>query len=123
MPRTCTICRHPDRAAIEADLRAGITYRDVARRHKISKDALSRHWARHVSIHTAPVFAAITKVMALLNEAETAANWSANILTIREARRHLEEPGDAPRLGSAIVPPDVNAETRNCHDRDRDDRN
>ena len=45
MPRTCTICRHPQRHEIEADLQAGIPYRDVARRHDISQHALWRHRA------------------------------------------------------------------------------
>ena len=91
MPRTCTICRHPERHDIETDLRAGIPYRDLARRHNISKHALSRHRANHVSLHTATGFAAAIKIMALLDKAETDTTWNATLLTIREAHRYVEE--------------------------------
>jgi hypothetical protein len=41
MPRNCTVCLYPQRQEIEADLQAGLSYRDVARRYSISKDAVS----------------------------------------------------------------------------------
>jgi hypothetical protein len=91
MPRTCTICRHAKRYEIEADLQAGLPYRDVARRHGISKDAVSRHRASHVSLRTMPVLATATKIMALLNQAETASMWNTTLLTVREARHCLKE--------------------------------
>ena len=91
MPRTCTICRHAQRHEIEADLQAGLPYRDVARRHSISKDAVSRHRASHVSRHSATALATATKIMALLNQAETASMWNATLLTVREARHCVEE--------------------------------
>jgi hypothetical protein len=88
MARRCTVCRHPQRHEIEADLQARLPYRDVARRHSISKDAVSRHQASHVSLHTTP---ALTKIMALLNQAETASMWNATLVTVREARCCVEE--------------------------------
>lgn len=91
MPRTCTVCRHPERHDIEADLRAGTPCRDIARRHNISKDALLRHRVNHVALHTATALATAMEIKALLDKAEAAPNWNANILTIRDARRHLEE--------------------------------
>jgi hypothetical protein len=91
MPRTCTICRHPERHAIEADLRAGIPYRDIARRHNISKHALSRHRLNHLSRHTATALATTIKIKPLLDKAETAPTWNGTLLAIREARRCLEE--------------------------------
>jgi hypothetical protein len=91
MPRTCTICRHAKRHEIEADLQAGLPYRDVARRHSISKDAVSRHRASHVSLHTTPAVATARKIMALLDSAETAPTWNFGLLTIREARRCFED--------------------------------
>ena len=91
MPRTCTVCRHAKRHEIEADLQAGLPYRDVARRHSISKDAVSRHRASHVSLHTTPALATATKIIALLNQAETASMWNASLLTVREARHCVEE--------------------------------
>jgi hypothetical protein len=91
MPRPCTICVHLERHRIEADLRAGIAYRGVARRHSVSEHALWRHRVNHVSRDNAPALAIATNVMALLNAAEAAPNWNVNIFTIREARRCLEE--------------------------------
>jgi hypothetical protein len=91
MPRNCTVCRHPQRQEIEADLQAGLPYRDVARRYSISKDAVSRHRASHVSLHTTPALATVSKVMALLNQAETASMWNGTLVTVREARRCVEE--------------------------------
>ena len=49
MPRNCTVCLHPQRQEIEADLRAGLSCRAIAQKYAISKDAASRH-CRHVSL-------------------------------------------------------------------------
>jgi hypothetical protein len=43
MPRTCTICRHPKRETIDADLIAGISYRHIAAQNGTSSGALQRH--------------------------------------------------------------------------------
>jgi hypothetical protein len=49
MPRTCTVCAHPERQAIDRAL-VGVTspYRDIARQYGLSKDALLRHKADHL---------------------------------------------------------------------------
>ena len=91
MPRTCTICRHPERPDIEADLRVGLPYRDIARRHNISKHALWRHRTHHVSLHSATALATAGKIMALLDKAETSATWNTSLLTVREAHHCVEE--------------------------------
>jgi transposase len=91
MPRTCSICRSPRRHEIEADLQAGLSYRDVARRYNISKDAASRHRASHVSLHTTPALTTVTKIVALLDKAETDTTWNATLLRVREAHRYVEE--------------------------------
>jgi hypothetical protein len=91
MPRTCSICRSPRRHEIEADLQAGLSYRDVARRYNISKDAASRHRASHVSLHTTPALATVTKIRALLDNALAAATWNTTLLTVRETRHCVEE--------------------------------
>jgi hypothetical protein len=90
MPRTCTICRHPERHDIEANLKAGLPYRDVARRHSVSEHALWRHRSSHVSRHSATVTTTL-KVTALLDEAWTAPNWNVSLLKIREARHYVEK--------------------------------
>ncbi len=43
MPRTCTICRHPQRNEIDKALLAGAPLRDIARRFESSRAALFRH--------------------------------------------------------------------------------
>ena len=91
MPRTCKVCHHPERLDIEADLRGGIPYRDIARRHNLSKDTVSRHRANHMSRHTPTGLTAAKEIEALLYKAETSPTWNATVLTIREARRYVEE--------------------------------
>src|SRR5215207_9965376 len=48
MPMTCTVCLHPEREAIDRALVAGESYRDIARRQHISKDAIARHKSDHL---------------------------------------------------------------------------
>lgn len=48
MPRVCTVCAHPEREAIESQIVNQIGYRDIARRYRVSKDALARHRADHL---------------------------------------------------------------------------
>jgi hypothetical protein len=105
MPQSCTICRHPERLDIEADLRAFTPYRDIARRHDVSKDAVARHRAHHMPRHTETGLVAAREIMALLDKAEMSGSWNSTLLAIREARRYLEElmmlnltvPSSAPR--------------------------
>jgi hypothetical protein len=47
MPRQCTICNHPQRAAIDQALVAGQALRDIAGHHHLSKSALARHKEYH----------------------------------------------------------------------------
>ena len=47
MPRTCTVCRHPQRGEIEAALESGQSYRDTSSRFGVSKSALERHRGGH----------------------------------------------------------------------------
>ncbi len=48
MPRTCTVCSHPDRPAVDTALIAGEPYRDIARRFRVSKDAVARRKDEHL---------------------------------------------------------------------------
>jgi|SRR5262245_27251197 len=115
MPQTCTICRHPERDDIEAELRDGIPYRDIARQHHVSKDALSRHRANHMSRHTATGLAAAREIMAILDKAETSTTWNLTLLTIREARRYVEElmKLNLTVSGSRVAAPDADAKLKN----------
>jgi hypothetical protein len=79
------------RPDIETDLRAGTPYRDIARRHDVSKDALSRHRANHMPRHTETGLVAAREIVTLLDKAETSLNWNLTLLAVREARRYVEE--------------------------------
>lgn len=43
VPQRCTLCTHAKRAAIEQQIVAGTSYRDVAAHFRISKSAIERH--------------------------------------------------------------------------------
>lgn len=43
MPRTCTICSHPKRKAIEQSLVQGVSLRDIAGQFKTTKSTIERH--------------------------------------------------------------------------------
>jgi hypothetical protein len=90
MPRNCTICRHPERRDIDADLKAGMPYRAIAQRYSISKDAVSLH-RRHIPPQTRPALVTATKIVAFLDDAETSANFNVCLRMVQEARRCLKE--------------------------------
>jgi hypothetical protein len=72
-------------------LRADTPYRDIARRHSVSKDAyrdIARITWPDIQRRGSP---AAREIMTLLDKAETSPNWNAALLTIREARCYLEE--------------------------------
>jgi hypothetical protein len=48
MPRTCTVCRHPDRHAIDKALVAGQPFRNVSVRHGVTTAAVFRHTRGHL---------------------------------------------------------------------------
>ena len=48
MPRTCTLCRHPQRDQLDRALLAGDSYRHIASQYGTSTGALQRHKAEHL---------------------------------------------------------------------------
>ena len=48
MPRECTVCAHPERAAIDRALVAGEPAPRIAALRRVSADALLRHRANHL---------------------------------------------------------------------------
>jgi hypothetical protein len=51
VPRICTICSHPDRAAIDATVAAGAgSIRAIARQYRVTHDSLRRHNAEHLAV-------------------------------------------------------------------------
>src|SRR5262245_5613671 len=76
MPRTCTVCAHPDRPAIDADLVAGGSFRGIARHNGLSPDAVERHKRDHLP-------AALTRA----HEADEAADADALLAQVRQLQR------------------------------------
>jgi len=76
MPRTCTICSHPDRAALDTALVSGEALRGIARRYAVSEDALFRHRSDHIP-------AALTKA----KDAEVVADADTLLSQIRDLHR------------------------------------
>ena len=48
MPRRCTICTHPERAAIEKEIVAGTAFREISKRFEIGTPSLHRHKTSHL---------------------------------------------------------------------------
>lgn len=48
MPQTCSVCKHPERAAIDSALVAGEPLRDIAGRFSLGKSSLARHKLEHL---------------------------------------------------------------------------
>lgn len=106
MSMTCTVCRHPERAAIEQALIAGDAIRDVARQFALSKDAVMRHKAGHLPVKLVKAQDAKEasqaddllkevrllrgKAVALLLKAEQEGDYRTALQGIREARGCLE---------------------------------
>lgn len=53
MGRSCTICLHPERAAIDRALVSGTSFRDLAGQWSVTKSALHRHKQEHLPGHLA----------------------------------------------------------------------
>lgn len=48
MPRTCSICGHSERAAIDAAMAGAVSYRTIAQQYSVSPYALVRH-KKHIA--------------------------------------------------------------------------
>ncbi len=106
MPRTCTICTHPERPAIDAALVAGTANRRIAAQHAVSEQAVRRHQAEHVPAKLAKAQEAREvaqaddllrdvrvlrgKAVALLLKAEQAGDLRTALAGVREARGCVE---------------------------------
>ena len=120
MPRTCSICGHPDREAINSALVAGEPYRVVAQRFAASPDAVFRHRREHIAgllgkAAQAKEVADVTEAGSLLDQlralrrralgilaqAEAANDLRTALLALREARGTLET--EARVQGPAVV--------------------
>ncbi len=106
MPRTCTICTHPQRGDIDAALVAGEPYRSIAQRFAVSPDAVLRHKRDHLPAALVQARAAgavaraddlmsqvqqiQAKALDLLRRAEAEGDYRTALAGIREARGCLE---------------------------------
>lgn len=106
MPRPCSVCTHPEHAAIDAALVRGMACRELAALYRVSPDAMERHKAAHLPATLlkaqdaqeaaqaddllAQVRALQTRALAILDSAEAAGDLRTALGAIREARGTLE---------------------------------
>jgi transposase-like protein len=106
MPRSCTVCEHPEREAIECALVGGASNRSVASLYDVSEAAMRRHKGNHLPAKLVMAQAAEEvaeadslldqvqdlqgRALAILDKAETAGDLRTALGAIREARGNLE---------------------------------
>ena len=70
--RQCAVCRHPDRRRIELKRANGGTFETLASQFGLKRDALWRHWNRHVTDETkAGLIAGPLRIAALQERSES----------------------------------------------------
>ena len=123
MGRTCTVCQHGERPAIDRVLLSGVGYRDISGRFDLSKTAVARHRAEHIPATLARAKAAEDiadaddllaeldqlkrPALGILDRAEDADDLRTALSAIREARTTietlLEVAGELDRSGSVNI--------------------
>lgn len=79
MPRTCTVCGHPERAAIDRALVADAPLRGIAGQYGLGKSAVLRHKAEH-----------LPRLLRDARDAEEAATAAALLKDLRTLYRRAE---------------------------------
>lgn len=106
MPRHCTVCDHPQRAAIDQALVSGEAFRPIAARYGLSTGALVRHRTDHIPValvqaqeagevaRADDLLAAVRdlqeRTLAILSSAEEEDDHALALRAIGEARKNLE---------------------------------
>jgi hypothetical protein len=106
MPRSCTVCEHPDREAIDRALVGGASNRSAASLYDVSEAAVRRHKGNHLPAKLVMAQAAEEVAQAddlieqvrdlqrraldILDKAEEAGELRTALGAIREARGNLE---------------------------------
>ena len=106
MPRSCTVCEHPEKDAIDQALVGSASNRSVASIYDVSEAAVRRHKANHLPAKLAMAEQAAEVVeadnllaqvgdlqrraLAILDKAEEAGELRTALSAIREARGNLE---------------------------------
>lgn len=114
MPRICTVCSSPNRAAIDEAVTRGESFRRIAPRYGVSDRALRRHAAEHVpdaivKAHEAGEATRADDLLGLLREA---------VADARRLRQKAENEGDyRGAIGAVKALSDVVAALANIADR------
>ncbi len=106
MPRSCTVCVHPERHAVDVALVQREPYRAISRQHELSRDALRRHAKEHLpellarakdAVEVAEADSLLERIEglykrteAILETAEGDKEWGIALAAIRECRGNLE---------------------------------
>jgi hypothetical protein len=106
MPRSCTVCEHPERGAIDKALVGDASNRSVASLYDVSEAAVRRHKANHLPAKLVMAQAAEevaeadnllsqvqdlqSRTLAILEAAEGTEQHRTALSAIREARSNLE---------------------------------
>ena len=127
MPRSCTICEHPEREAIDSALVGDASNRSVASLYDVSEAAVRRHKGNHLPAklvmaekaqEVAQADSLLEQVrdlqgraLAILDQAEMSGDLRTALGAIREARGNLEllakllgELSDAPQVNLNVSP-------------------
>jgi hypothetical protein len=127
MPRTCTICEHPERGEIDRALVGGASNRSAASLYDVSEAAVRRHKANHLPASLVMAQAAEevaqadslleqvrglqSRAYGILDKAEAADDLRTALGAIREARGNLEllakllgELDDRPQVNVLVSP-------------------
>jgi hypothetical protein len=127
MPRRCTVCAHPERAAIDTQLVRGEAFRRIAAQRQLSEQAVRRHHADHLPaalaraeqaselIRADGLLAEVrdlqSRALAILGRAEEAGDLRAATGAVREARSTIEllarltgELNEKPELNVVLAP-------------------
>ncbi len=91
MARTCTICIHPERQAIDQALVAGGAMRPLAALYRVSPDAIERHAASHLpqALSKAQDAAEVAHADDLLGQLKDLQGRTLGILTQAEEAKDL----------------------------------
>jgi hypothetical protein len=105
VPRTCTICRHTDRAKIDRALVRRDPFRTIAHAYEVSRYALMRHTKEHLpelltKAHEAEQITEADKLLTdirrlqartllMLQEAEKSGDLRTALAAVREARNNI----------------------------------
>ncbi len=106
MPRSCTVCTHDERHAVNVALVQREPYRHIASRYSVSTGALQRHAKDHLpellakakdAVDVAEADSLLERIEglykrteAILEAAEEGKEWGTALAAIRECRGNLE---------------------------------